>query len=105
MGEFIVAVADAFGLEHPHVVAPSIGTAAALFAAARHPGRLRSLVVGSGATAVPLQVGGLVKDIIDAPDLERFRRADPRQLARFMRRSLLLEAPSWNVSPARGRTR
>ena len=80
MGEFIIAAADAFGLEHPHVVAPGTGTAAALFAAARHPGRLRSLVVGSGAAAVPLQVGGMVKDIIEAPDLDGFRRADPRQL-------------------------
>jgi pimeloyl-ACP methyl ester carboxylesterase len=80
MGEFIIAAAGAFGLEHPHVVAPSIGTAAALFAAARHPGRLRTLVVGSGAAAVPLQVGGMVKDIIEAPDLDGFRRTDPRQL-------------------------
>ena len=80
MGEFIIAVADAFGLEHPHVVAPGTGTAAALFAAARHPGRLRSLVVGSGAAAVPLQLGGMIKDIVEAPDLDEFRRADPRQL-------------------------
>jgi pimeloyl-ACP methyl ester carboxylesterase len=80
MGGFIIAAADAFGLEHPHVVAPGTGTAAALFAAARHPGRLRSLVVGSGAAAVPLQVGGMVKEIIEAPDLDGFRRADPRQL-------------------------
>jgi pimeloyl-ACP methyl ester carboxylesterase len=48
MGEFISAAADAFGLTHPHIVAPGTGTAAALFAAARHPGHLRSLVVGSG---------------------------------------------------------
>jgi len=80
MGEFIIAVADAFGLEHPHVVAPGTGTAVALFAAAGHPSRLRSLVVGSGAAAVPLQLGGMVKDIIEAPDLDGFRRADPRQL-------------------------
>jgi pimeloyl-ACP methyl ester carboxylesterase len=80
MGEFIIAAADAFGLGHPHVVAPGTGTAAALFAAARHPGRLRSLVVGSGAAAVPLQVGGMVKEIIEAPDPDGFRRADPRQL-------------------------
>ena len=80
MGEFVIAAADAFGLERPHVVAPGTGTAAALFAAARHPGRLRSLVVGSGIAAVPLQVGGMVKDIIEAPDLDGFRRADPRQL-------------------------
>jgi pimeloyl-ACP methyl ester carboxylesterase len=80
MGEFIIATADAFGLEHAHVVAPGTGTAAALFAAARHPGRLRSLVVGSGAAAVPLQVGGMVREIIEAADLDEFRRGDPRQL-------------------------
>lgn len=80
MGEFVIRVADAFGLEHPHVVGPDIGTAAALFAAARHPGRLRSLVVGSGGTAVPLQLGSLLKDWVEAPDLESFREADPRQI-------------------------
>jgi pimeloyl-ACP methyl ester carboxylesterase len=80
MGEFIIAVADAFGLRHPHVVAPGTGTPAALFAAARHPGRLRSLVAGSSAAAVPLQVGGMVKDVIEAPNLDGFRHADPRPL-------------------------
>jgi pimeloyl-ACP methyl ester carboxylesterase len=80
MGEFIIAAADAFGLEHPHVVAPGTGTPAALFAAARYPGRLRSLVAGSGVVAVPLRLGGIVKEIIEAPDLDGLRRADPRQL-------------------------
>jgi pimeloyl-ACP methyl ester carboxylesterase len=80
MGEFIIAAADAFGLDHPHIVAPGTGTAAALFAAALHPGRLRSLVAGSGAAAVPLQLGGMIKEIIEAPDLDGFRRGDPRQL-------------------------
>jgi len=80
MGEFIIRVADAFGLENPHVVGPDIGTAASLFAAARHPGRLRSLVVGSGGTAVPLQLGSPLNDWIEAPDLARFRAADPRQI-------------------------
>jgi pimeloyl-ACP methyl ester carboxylesterase len=51
MGEFIIRAADAFGLEHPHVVGPDVGTSASLFAAALHPGRLRSLVVGSGGEA------------------------------------------------------
>jgi pimeloyl-ACP methyl ester carboxylesterase len=37
MGDFIVRVADAFGLEHPHVVGPNVGTAASLFAAAAQP--------------------------------------------------------------------
>jgi pimeloyl-ACP methyl ester carboxylesterase len=80
MGEFVIAAADAFGLEHPHVVGPDIGTAAVLFAAARHPGRLRSLVVGSCAAAVPLQLDGLLKAWLEAPDLDEFRSADPRQL-------------------------
>jgi pimeloyl-ACP methyl ester carboxylesterase len=80
MGEFIIATADAFGLSHPHVIAPGTGTPAALFAAAGHPGRLRSLVTGSAAAAVPLQLGGMVKEIIEAPDLDGFRRADPRSL-------------------------
>jgi len=57
MSEFLVRVADAFDLESPHVVGPDVGTSAALFAAALHPGRLRSLVVGTGAAAVPLQLG------------------------------------------------
>jgi pimeloyl-ACP methyl ester carboxylesterase len=80
MGDFAVRVADTFGLEHPHVIGPDVGTSAALFAAARHPGRLRSLVVGSGGAAFPLQLGGALKDYVEAPDLERFRGADPRQI-------------------------
>jgi pimeloyl-ACP methyl ester carboxylesterase len=80
MSEFIIAAADAFGLEHPHLVGPGTGTAAALFAAARHPGRLRSLVVGSGTAAVPLQIGGALRDWVEAPDLEAFRHSDPRRI-------------------------
>jgi pimeloyl-ACP methyl ester carboxylesterase len=80
MGDFIIRVADAFRLENPHVVGPDIGTAAALFAAARQPGRLRSLVVGSGGTAIPLQLGSLLKDWVEAPDLDTFRAGDPRQI-------------------------
>jgi pimeloyl-ACP methyl ester carboxylesterase len=80
MGDFIIRAADAFGLDHPHLVGPDIGTAAALFAAAQYPGRLRSLVVGSGGAAVPLQLGSVLKDWVEAPDLEEYRRADPRQI-------------------------
>ena len=53
MGEFVVRVADAFGLEQPHLVGMDVGTDASLFAAALHPGRFRSLVVGSGGHGVP----------------------------------------------------
>jgi pimeloyl-ACP methyl ester carboxylesterase len=80
MGEFVIRAADAFGLENPHVVGPDVGTGAALFAAALSPGRLRSLVVGSGGSAFPLQLGGVVKEWVEAPDLEPWRRADPRQI-------------------------
>lgn len=80
MGEFVIRVADAFGLEHPHVVGPDVGTGAALFAAARRPGRLRSLVVGSGGAAFPLQLGSVLSEWVQAPDLEQYRRADPRQI-------------------------
>jgi pimeloyl-ACP methyl ester carboxylesterase len=62
------------------VVGPNIGTCASLFAAAQHPGRLRSLVVGGGVTAFPLQLGGLLKEWVEAPDLGAFRQADPRQI-------------------------
>src|SRR5262245_25547976 len=78
MGEFLVRVADAFGLEQPHVVGPDVGTAAALFAAADFPGRFRSLTVGTGATAVPLDLGPPLKDWVEAPDLGPYRMIDGR---------------------------
>jgi pimeloyl-ACP methyl ester carboxylesterase len=80
MGRFLIRVADEFGLENPHVVGPDVGTNAALFAAALYPGRLRSLVVGSGGAAVPIQLGGALKDWVEDPDFERYRRADPRKI-------------------------
>jgi pimeloyl-ACP methyl ester carboxylesterase len=80
MGEFVIRIADAFGLEQPHVVGPDVGTSASLFAAALHPGRLRSLVVGSGGMAVPLQLGGMLKDWVEAPELDGYHSADPRQI-------------------------
>lgn len=80
MGEFIVRVADEFGLEQPHLLGPDVGTAAALFAAALYPGRFKSLVVGTGGTAVPLQVGDPLKEWIEAPSLEPYRKIDGRQI-------------------------
>jgi pimeloyl-ACP methyl ester carboxylesterase len=78
MGEFLIRLIDEWGLNTPHVVAPDVGTAAVLFAAGQHPGKLRSLVVGNGGIAYPLQVGGVLKDIIDAPNLDAFRAIDSR---------------------------
>jgi pimeloyl-ACP methyl ester carboxylesterase len=80
MGDFVIRIADAFGLEQPHVVGPDIGTAASLFAAASQPGRLRSLVIGSGGAAIPLQLGGALLEWAVAPDLAPYRRLDGRQI-------------------------
>jgi pimeloyl-ACP methyl ester carboxylesterase len=80
MGEFVIGLADVFGLASPHVIGPDIGTCASLFAAALHPGRLRSLIVGGGAAAIPLQLGGTLKEWVEAPDVEGYRRAEPRQI-------------------------
>lgn len=78
MGEFLIQLIDEWGLNAPHVVAPDVGTSATLFAAARYPGKLRSLVVGNGGASYPLQVGGRLKDIIDVLDLVALRAIDVR---------------------------
>jgi pimeloyl-ACP methyl ester carboxylesterase len=80
MGKFVIRVADAFGLESPHVIGPDVGTAASLFAAALYPGRFRSLIVGGGGAAFPLRLSGVLKEWVEAPDVERYRRVDPRQI-------------------------
>src|SRR3712207_8886172 len=80
MGEFVVHLADEFGLEQPHVVDPDVGTGASLFAAALHPGRLRSLVIGSAGAAFPIQLGAGLTEWIQAPDLEPYRRTGGRQI-------------------------
>jgi pimeloyl-ACP methyl ester carboxylesterase len=94
MGEFIVRLADAFGLEKPHVVGPDIGTSAALFAASMAPSRFGTLVIGSGGAAVPVQLGGVLKEWVEAPDLEPYRHVDPRQVVEAAMASLERYAPS-----------
>jgi pimeloyl-ACP methyl ester carboxylesterase len=80
MGEFLVRVADTFELEQPHLLGPDVGTAASLFAAARHPTRFRSLVVGGGAASVPLNLGPPLRDWVEATDLEPYRQADSLEI-------------------------
>ena len=80
MGEFVARAADAFGLEQPHLVGPDVGTGASLFAAALHPGRFRSLAIGTGGAAFPLQLGGVLKEWVEAPSLEPYRKIDGRQI-------------------------
>ena len=80
MGDFIVRVADAFRLEKPHVVAPDIGTSASLFAAASHPNRFLSLIVGTGGAAVPIVLGEPLREWVFAQDLEPYRRIGGRAI-------------------------
>ena len=94
MGEFIVRLADAFELEKPHVVGPDIGTSAALFAASIAPGRFGTLVIGSGGSAVPVQLGGVLREWVEAPDLEPYRHVDPRQVIEAAMSSLERYTPS-----------
>lgn len=78
MGEFVIRIADEFGLDNPHTVGPDIGTGALLFAAADNPGRLRSIVVGSGGASFPLELGGILNDWVVAPNLDSLRSIDSR---------------------------
>jgi pimeloyl-ACP methyl ester carboxylesterase len=80
MGDFVVRVADEFGLDQPHVIGPDVGTGTALFAAANHPGRMRSLVVGSGATSVPITLQGPLRDWVLKPSVDEYRAVDGRQI-------------------------
>ncbi|RAS70943.1 pimeloyl-ACP methyl ester carboxylesterase [Lentzea atacamensis] len=73
MGEFIVRIADEFGLTEPHVVGPDIGTSAALFAAANHPGRFRSVVIGSGGALVPTDLGTPLHEWVHDEDLAPYK--------------------------------
>jgi pimeloyl-ACP methyl ester carboxylesterase len=88
MGEFVVEITAALGLHRPHAVGPDIGTSTLLFAAARHPDAFASIQVGGGATAFPLQATGLLKQFIEAPDLDGFRASDPAELIAGAARSI-----------------
>jgi pimeloyl-ACP methyl ester carboxylesterase len=78
MGGFLAQLIVEAELGTPHVVAPDVGTAAALFLAASHPERIASVIVGSGGTAVPLQLGEPLASRVLDPDLETWRKVDPR---------------------------
>jgi pimeloyl-ACP methyl ester carboxylesterase len=78
MGEFLYRFIAELALGTPHLVAPDVGASAALFLAARHPDAARSLVVGGGGVAYPLDVTGTLADIIAAPGIEVFEGQDIR---------------------------
>jgi pimeloyl-ACP methyl ester carboxylesterase len=78
MGEFVTRLIAEADLGTPHVVAPDVGTAATLFAAAAYPQRMASLTVGTGGAAVPIELGEPLRSWVLDPDLDRFRQTDPR---------------------------
>ena len=78
MGEFLARVIDEADLGRPAIVAPDVGTSAALFAAASHPDRFSTVIVGTGGAAVPLQLGEPLRSWVLDPDLEKYRPIDPR---------------------------
>ena len=77
-GTFLASLIDQWGLGAPHVVGPDVGTAASLFLAAKAPERVTSLTVGGGAVRFPIEAGGALKDIIEAPSLDVVRGLDAR---------------------------
>jgi len=77
MGDFLVQLIDEAGLERPHIVAPDVGCAAALFAAVAHPKRIASLIVGSGGAALPIELGEPLRSWVLDPDIEKYRGIDP----------------------------
>ena len=80
MGEFLAQLIAEADLDTPHIVAPDVGTAAALFAAAAHPERIASAIVGTGGAAVPIQLGEPLASWVLDPDLDKYRKMDPRAI-------------------------
>src|SRR5262245_46752393 len=78
MGAFLAELIVQADLGRPHVVAPDVGTSAALFAAADHPGRIASVIVGTGGAAVPLELGEPLRSWVLDSDLEKYRAIDSR---------------------------
>ncbi len=80
MGTFLNQLIVEMELGTAHIVAPDVGTAAALFAAAAHPEQIESLTVGTAGAAVPLQLGEPLASWVLDPDLDKYRSIDARVL-------------------------
>jgi pimeloyl-ACP methyl ester carboxylesterase len=76
MGGFLAELIAEADLGRPHLVAPDVGTSAALFAAAAHPERLASVIVGTGGAAVPVELGEPLRSWVLDPDLDKYRAMD-----------------------------
>jgi len=80
MGGFLAQLIAEADLGRPHIVAPDVGTSAALFAAAEHPERIAGVIVGTGGAAVPIQLGEPLRSWVLDPDLNKYRSMDPRAI-------------------------
>jgi len=80
MGDFLANVIAEVDLGRPYIVAPDVGTSAALFAAAAQPKRVAGVIVGTGGAAIPIQLGEPLASWVLDPDLEKYRRMDPRAI-------------------------
>jgi pimeloyl-ACP methyl ester carboxylesterase len=80
LGDFLARLIADAELGRPHLVGPDVGTSAALFAAASHPEKIASVIVGTGGAAIPLQLGEPLLSWVVDPDLDKYRRMDPRAI-------------------------
>jgi pimeloyl-ACP methyl ester carboxylesterase len=78
MGGFLARLIAETDLGRPHLVAPDVGTSAALFAATAAPERIAGVTVGTGGAAVPLDLGEPLRSWVLDPDLDKYRQIDPR---------------------------
>ena len=80
MGGFLALLITEADLGRPHLVAPDVGTSAALFAAATHPERIASVIVGTAGASVPIQLGEPLASWVLDPDLDKYRKMDPHTI-------------------------
>jgi pimeloyl-ACP methyl ester carboxylesterase len=65
MGGFLAELVAEIGLGAPHLLAPDVGTSAALFAALTHPERVASVIVGEPVAVVGESVDTIAPDVAD----------------------------------------
>ncbi|WP_416067564.1 alpha/beta fold hydrolase [Rhizobium sp. ZK1] len=94
MGRFLIRAMDELGIERAHVIAPDVGTLAALFAASSNPDRFESIVGGSGGVSLDL-LGGPLRQIVGS-SRDDFAGSDGGeqvyQLVKTMARTAIPEA-------------
>ncbi|MGG5210111.1 alpha/beta fold hydrolase [Chryseobacterium sp. MIQD13] len=68
MGDFLIKLIHHFQIKRTHIVAPDVGTPAALFAATKQPQLFKSLVIGCAAM-LPDLADGILKELIHSGSL------------------------------------